>query len=94
MLTLMTCMPAIAAGNTVVLKTSEYSPASQLIVADILKEVRHNRLEAVLIIKLMHFQQAGLPDGVFNLIHTSRDDSPARVAEIIAHPFVRKIGVG
>ncbi|KAI0085420.1 aldehyde dehydrogenase [Irpex rosettiformis] len=72
-LTLLSCLPAIAAGNTVVLKTSECSPASQLIVADILKE-------------------AGLPDGVFNVIHTSPEDSPSRVAEIIAHPLVRKIG--
>ncbi|KAI0698465.1 aldehyde dehydrogenase [Cytidiella melzeri] len=73
LLSLMTCLPAIAAGNTVVLKTSEYSPASQLFAADILKE-------------------AGLPAGVFNVIHTSLQDSPARVSEIIAHPYVRKIG--
>ena len=38
-------------------------------------------------------QRAGLPDGVLNVIHTARDDSGPRVAEIIAHPAVRKIGV-
>lgn len=41
----MTCIPAIAAGNTVVLKTSELSPESQLICADILKEVRITELQ-------------------------------------------------
>ncbi|KAI0340692.1 aldehyde dehydrogenase [Trametopsis cervina] len=73
LLALSTCLPAIAAGNAVVLKTSEYSPASQLITAHILKE-------------------AGLPDGVFNVIHTSREDSGPRTSQIIAHPSVRKIG--
>ncbi len=38
-LSLMTVLPPIAAGNTVVLKTSEYSPAGQLIAAELLKEV-------------------------------------------------------
>lgn len=32
-------LPALAAGNTIVLKTSEMSPASQLIAAEIYKEV-------------------------------------------------------
>lgn len=72
-LSIMTSLPALIAGNTVVLKTSEYSPASQLIIGPLLKE-------------------AGLPDGVLNVIHTSREDSPARVAQIIAHPLIRKIG--
>ncbi|PSR88857.1 hypothetical protein PHLCEN_2v5006 [Hermanssonia centrifuga] len=71
-LSLMTVLPPIAAGNTVVLKTSEYSPSGQLIAAELLKE-------------------AGLPDGVLNIIHTAREDSGPRVAEIIAHPAVRKI---
>ncbi|KAJ3523749.1 hypothetical protein NM688_g8673 [Phlebia brevispora] len=71
-LVLMTAIPPIAAGCAVVLKTSEHSPASQLIAAELLKE-------------------AGLPDGVLNIIHTSREDSGPRVAEIIAHPLVRKI---
>lgn len=34
-----------------------------------------------------------MPDGVFNIIHTSREEAGARVAEIIAHPLVRKVGV-
>ncbi|KAI0070610.1 aldehyde dehydrogenase [Panus rudis PR-1116 ss-1] len=72
-LTVMTTMPALAAGNTIVLKTSEMSPASQLIVGEIL-------------------QKAGLPDGVFNVIHTAKEDSGDRVSQIIAHPLVRKIG--
>lgn len=37
-LVLLTTLPALAAGNTVVLKTSEHSPASQLIAAELLKE--------------------------------------------------------
>ncbi|KAI0628648.1 aldehyde dehydrogenase [Trametes polyzona] len=37
------------------------------------------------------FEKAGLPKGVLNFISTSKEDSPARVAEIIAHPAVRKI---
>lgn len=63
---------AIICGNTVVLKSSEASPASQAIVTQVL-------------------QEAGLPDGVLNYINISREDSPARTAELIAHPLVRKI---
>ncbi|KAI0741632.1 aldehyde dehydrogenase [Daedaleopsis nitida] len=37
------------------------------------------------------FEEAGLPKGVLNFISTSREDSPARTAEMIAHPMVRKI---
>jgi len=37
------------------------------------------------------FHEAGLPNGVLNFIHTSRESAPARTAEIIAHPAVRKI---
>ncbi|RDX48153.1 aldehyde dehydrogenase [Lentinus brumalis] len=37
------------------------------------------------------FEEAGLPKGVLNFISMSREDSPARTAEIIAHPLVRKI---
>ncbi|KAI0731376.1 aldehyde dehydrogenase [Earliella scabrosa] len=37
------------------------------------------------------FEEAGLPKGVLNFISTSREDSPARTAEIFAHPMVRKI---
>ncbi|KAI0927689.1 hypothetical protein AcV5_008162 [Taiwanofungus camphoratus] len=35
--------------------------------------------------------EAGLPNGVLNFISTSREDAPARTAEIIAHPAVRKV---
>ncbi|KAH9934270.1 aldehyde dehydrogenase domain-containing protein [Fomitopsis serialis] len=35
--------------------------------------------------------EAGLPNGVLNLISTAKSEAPARVAEIIAHPAVRKI---
>ncbi|KAK0482435.1 Aldehyde/histidinol dehydrogenase [Armillaria novae-zelandiae] len=62
----------ILCGNTVVLKSSELSPRSQFIVAEL-------------------FQEAGLPAGVLNLVSVSKEDSPALTAEIIAHPFVRKI---
>ncbi|KAG6915346.1 hypothetical protein DXG01_012020 [Tephrocybe rancida] len=59
-------------GNTVVLKSSEYSPRSQAIVFELLHE-------------------AGLPPGVLNYISVSRKDAPARTAELIAHPAVRKV---
>ncbi|KAK0204225.1 Aldehyde/histidinol dehydrogenase [Desarmillaria ectypa] len=71
-LTLRAIAVPILCGNTVVLKSSELSPRSQFIVAEL-------------------FQEAGLPAGVFNLVSVSREDSPAVTAEIIAHPFVRKI---
>ncbi|KAI0070615.1 aldehyde dehydrogenase [Panus rudis PR-1116 ss-1] len=74
-LSVMTTLPALAAGNAIVLKTSEVSPASQLIV----------RVGEIL-------KKAGLPDGVFNVIHTAKEDSGDRVSQIIAHPLVRKIG--
>ncbi|KAI0766679.1 aldehyde dehydrogenase [Trametes elegans] len=66
-----TALP-IVCGNTVVLKTSEISPRTQAIIAEI-------------------FQKAGLPKGVLNVVTVSKEDSPARVAQIIAHPAVRKI---
>ncbi|KAK0496525.1 Aldehyde/histidinol dehydrogenase [Armillaria luteobubalina] len=71
-LTLRSIAVPILCGNTVVLKSSELSPWSQFIVAEL-------------------FQEAGLPAGVLNLVSVSREDSPALTAEIIAHPFVRKI---
>ena len=40
-LALMCAIPAIAAGNTVIFKTSESSPGSQLITAELMKEVDH-----------------------------------------------------
>ncbi|KAG6860491.1 hypothetical protein C0995_010528 [Termitomyces sp. Mi166 len=62
----------IISGNTVVLKSSEYSPRSQAVVVELLHE-------------------AGLPPGVLNYVSVSREDAPARTAELIAHPSVRKI---
>ncbi|KAJ7484216.1 Aldehyde/histidinol dehydrogenase [Mycena latifolia] len=62
----------IMCGNTVVLKSSEYSPRTQALVAQL-------------------FHEAGLPNGVLNLISISRENAPALTAEIIAHPLVRKI---
>ncbi|KAF9805836.1 hypothetical protein IEO21_08925 [Rhodonia placenta] len=35
--------------------------------------------------------EAGLPKGVLNVIHTSKEDTPARTAEIIADPAIKKI---
>ncbi|CCM04245.1 uncharacterized protein FIBRA_06412 [Fibroporia radiculosa] len=37
------------------------------------------------------FHEAGLPKGVLNFVHLSREDAPARTAEMIGHPAVRKI---
>ncbi|KAH9940865.1 aldehyde dehydrogenase [Epithele typhae] len=37
------------------------------------------------------FEEAGLPKGVLNFLPVSKEDSPARVAEMIAHPLVRKV---
>ncbi|KAH9893524.1 aldehyde dehydrogenase [Cubamyces lactineus] len=37
------------------------------------------------------FEKAGLPKGVLNLVNASREDTPSRVSQIIAHPAVRKI---
>ncbi|THH27728.1 hypothetical protein EUX98_g6451 [Antrodiella citrinella] len=71
-LTFNSILGPLAAGNTVVMKTSEISPGCQLVAGEILRE-------------------AGLPDGVFNVVHVAREDVGPRVAEIIAHPLVRKI---
>ena len=35
--------------------------------------------------------EAGLPAGVLNFVSVSREDAPARTAEMIAHPAVRRI---
>ncbi|CDO69642.1 hypothetical protein BN946_scf184851.g30 [Trametes cinnabarina] len=71
-LTLRAVAVPIVCGNTVVLKTSEYSPKLQAMIVEVLEE-------------------AGLPAGVLNCISTSKEDSPARTTDIIAHPKVRKI---
>jgi len=62
----------IAAGNTVILKTSEYSPKSNMIIVDCLRE-------------------AGIPDGVVNVVHVNRDDGWGVLESIIKHPAVRKV---
>ncbi len=60
----------IAAGNTVILKTSEYSPKSNMIIVDCLRE-------------------AGIPDGVVNVVHVNREDGWEVLESIIKHPAVR-----
>jgi aldehyde dehydrogenase (NAD+) len=60
--------PALAAGNTCVLKPAETTPLSALVLAEIL-------------------QQAGLPDGVVNIV--TGDASTG--AALVAHPDVDKI---
>ena len=58
--------PAIAAGCTIVIKPSEMSPVSAIILAQIIAD-------------------AGLPDGVFNLVN---GDGPTVGAAIAAHPEI------
>lgn len=70
------CMRAIvnplAAGCSVILKTSEFSPKTQSFIAQI-------------------FIDAGLPEGVLNVIHVSTQDSPQVIKAIIEHEGVRKV---
>ncbi|MFP6556723.1 aldehyde dehydrogenase family protein [Paraburkholderia sp. B3] len=58
--------PALAAGCTMVLKPSEYSPVSAWLFAEVLDE-------------------AGVPPGVFNLVH---GDGPGVGAAIASHPGI------
>ncbi|HXK53236.1 MAG TPA: aldehyde dehydrogenase [Hyphomicrobiales bacterium] len=37
------------------------------------------------------FQEAGLPAGVINIVHTAPDDAPRIVEALIAHPAVRRV---
>jgi malonate-semialdehyde dehydrogenase (acetylating) / methylmalonate-semialdehyde dehydrogenase len=60
--------PAIACGNTFVLKPSEKDPSASLYVAELLKE-------------------AGLPDGVFNVVHGDK----VAVDAILEHPDIAAI---
>ena len=39
------------------------------------------------------FLQAGLPNGVLNIVHISKEKNPELVPEIIAHPEIRHISV-
>jgi malonate-semialdehyde dehydrogenase (acetylating)/methylmalonate-semialdehyde dehydrogenase len=57
--------PALACGNSFVLKPSEKDPSASMFVAELLKE-------------------AGVPDGVFNVVHGDRD----AVDAILEHPGI------
>ena len=60
--------PALACGNTFVLKPSEKDPSASVYVAELLKE-------------------AGLPDGVFNVVHGDK----VAVDAILAHPDIAAV---
>jgi malonate-semialdehyde dehydrogenase (acetylating)/methylmalonate-semialdehyde dehydrogenase len=60
--------PAIACGNTFVLKPSEKDPSASIYVAQLLKE-------------------AGVPDGVFNVVHGDK----VAVDAIIEHPDIQAV---
>lgn len=62
-------IPALAAGNSVVLKVDEKTPSAALRLAEAL-------------------QQAGLPDGMFNIVFGDGDTVGSRLT---AHPRVRKV---
>lgn len=70
------CMRAIinplAAGCSVILKTSEFSPKTHAFIAQL-------------------FLDAGLPEGVLNVIHVSTQDSSQVIKAIIEHEGVRKV---
>jgi malonate-semialdehyde dehydrogenase (acetylating) / methylmalonate-semialdehyde dehydrogenase len=60
--------PALACGNTFVLKPSEKDPSASLLTAQIL-------------------QEAGVPDGVFNVVHGDK----VAVDAILEHPGIRAV---
>jgi len=60
--------PAIACGNTFVLKPSEKDPSASILTAELLKE-------------------AGLPDGVFNVVHGDK----VAVDRILEHPDIAAV---
>ena len=60
--------PAIACGNTFILKPSEKDPSASILTAELLKE-------------------AGLPDGVFNVVHGDK----VAVDALLEHPDVASI---
>ncbi|WP_137819641.1 aldehyde dehydrogenase [Pseudomonas sp. 2FG] len=62
----------LACGNTVVLKSSELSPATHRLIGQVL-------------------QDAGLGDGVVNVISNAPQDAPAIVERLIANPAVRRV---
>jgi 5-carboxymethyl-2-hydroxymuconic-semialdehyde dehydrogenase len=61
--------PALAAGNTIVLKPAEWSPLTATLLAQVL-------------------QDAGLPDGVFNVVHGFGESAGAPLS---AHPGVQLV---
>ena len=61
--------PALAAGDTVILKPAEWTPLSASLLADITKE-------------------AGLPDGVFNLVQGLGEEVGAALTQ---HPLISRI---
>ncbi len=71
MLPLWMCIPAIACGNTFILKPSEQDPSAPMLLAELFKE-------------------AGLLDGVFNIVHGDRDvvDKLLQQPDIAAVSFV------
>ncbi|HET7808748.1 MAG TPA: CoA-acylating methylmalonate-semialdehyde dehydrogenase [Gaiellaceae bacterium] len=60
--------PAIACGNTFVLKPSEKDPSASMLTAELLKE-------------------AGLPDGVFNVVHGDK----VAVDAVLGHPEIAAV---
>ncbi|MEO8242781.1 MAG: aldehyde dehydrogenase family protein [bacterium] len=63
---------ALACGNSVVLKASELSPATQRLVGEVLAE-------------------AGLPEGVLNIVTNGPEHSAEVVGALISHPAVRRV---
>jgi malonate-semialdehyde dehydrogenase (acetylating)/methylmalonate-semialdehyde dehydrogenase len=61
-------IPAIACGNTFILKPSEQNPSAPVLLAQLLK-------------------QAGLPDGVFNIVHGQKQV----VETLIQHPKIQAV---
>ncbi len=62
--------PALACGNTVVVKPSEETPATATLLAEVM-------------------QQAGIPNGVFNLVHGFGPDSAGEF--LVSHPDVNGV---
>jgi aminomuconate-semialdehyde/2-hydroxymuconate-6-semialdehyde dehydrogenase len=62
--------PALACGNTVVVKPSEETPASATLLAELM-------------------QQAGIPNGVFNLVHGFGPDSAGEF--LVSHPDINAV---
>ncbi|EME46853.1 hypothetical protein DOTSEDRAFT_70723 [Dothistroma septosporum NZE10] len=65
-------LPALAAGNTIVLKGSELSPRTYWLIGSVFKE-------------------AGIPDGVLNVIYHRPGDGADVTNALIEHPAIRKI---